>query len=197
MCFFFIEPHIYSCCVADRVFGRYDPTCGRSSVPGSRRDEGQRMGIQNRGPVPRDRKFVFPIIFIYPLLIFYQYNETINDLLGKGEFDKKKHEIKHDPKTASTRVTDIEVVPLHSSSQVRSLLAVAQSRRSVAATLVNERSSRSHSVFTLRISGVNVGIDGTVGTGERWLHVEKREKGNDKHIPYSLQKFQGQLISLF
>jgi kinesin family protein C1 len=37
----------------------------------------------------------------------------------------------------------------------------------VAATLINERSSRSHSVFTLRISGVNIGIDGTVGTGER------------------------------
>ena len=37
----------------------------------------------------------------------------------------------------------------------------------MAATLMNERSSRSHSVFTLRISGVNVGIDGTVGTGER------------------------------
>ncbi|KAF4593210.1 kinesin-like nuclear fusion protein [Pleurotus pulmonarius] len=89
------------------------------------------------------------------------YNETINDLLGKGEFDKKKHEIKHDPKTNSTRVTDTNVVPLHSPTQVRSLLTVAQSRRSVAATLMNERSSRSHSVFTLRISGHNV------NTGER------------------------------
>ncbi|KAF9489289.1 kinesin-domain-containing protein [Pleurotus eryngii] len=89
------------------------------------------------------------------------YNETINDLLGKGEFDKKKHEIKHDPKTNSTRVTDANVVPLHSPTQVRSLLAVAQSRRSVAATLMNERSSRSHSVFTLRISGHSV------NTGER------------------------------
>ncbi|KIM38337.1 hypothetical protein M413DRAFT_30179 [Hebeloma cylindrosporum] len=95
------------------------------------------------------------------------YNETINDLLGKGEFDKKKHEIKHDSKTGSTRVTDVEVIRLTSPSQVRSLLAVAQSRRSVAATLMNERSSRSHSVFTLRISGVNVGIDGCPGTGER------------------------------
>jgi kinesin family protein C1 len=47
------------------------------------------------------------------------------------------------------------VVPLHSPTQVRSLLALAQSRRTVAATLMNERSSRSHSVFTLRISGVN------------------------------------------
>jgi len=46
-------------------------------------------------------------------------------------------------------------MPLQSPSKVRSLLAVAQSRRSVAATLMNERSSRSHSVFTLRISGTN------------------------------------------
>ena len=97
----------------------------------------------------------------------FQYNETINDLLGKGEFDKKKHEIKHDSKTGSTRVTDIEAVTLTSPSQVRSLLAIAQSRRSVAATMMNERSSRSHSVFTLRISGVNVGVAGCPGTGER------------------------------
>ena len=32
---------------------------------------------------------------------------------------------------------------------------------------MNERSSRSHSVFTLRISGVNVGMGGTGGTGEK------------------------------
>ncbi|KAF9464929.1 P-loop containing nucleoside triphosphate hydrolase protein [Collybia nuda] len=98
------------------------------------------------------------------------YNETINDLLGKHDFDKKKHEIKHDAKTGSTRVTDINVLPLHSASQVRTLLNLAQGRRSVAATMMNERSSRSHSVFTLRISGVNVGLGGTgcgEGTGER------------------------------
>ena len=46
-------------------------------------------------------------------------------------------------------------VPLESASQVRSLLLLAQSRRTVHATLMNERSSRSHSVFTLRISGTN------------------------------------------
>ena len=35
--------------------------------------------------------------------------------------------------------------------------------------MVNERSSRSHSVFTLRISGVNVGLGdgGVAGTGEK------------------------------
>ncbi|KAI1793440.1 kinesin-domain-containing protein [Ganoderma leucocontextum] len=83
------------------------------------------------------------------------YNETINDLLGKGEFDKKKHEIKHEPKTGRTTVTDVNVVPLSSPTQVRTLLSLAQGRRTVAATLMNERSSRSHSVFTLRIRGEN------------------------------------------
>ncbi|KAH9066512.1 kinesin-domain-containing protein [Lactarius vividus] len=81
------------------------------------------------------------------------YNETINDLLGKGEFDKKKHDIKHEK--GSTRVTDVVVQQLRSPAQVRSLLALANSRRTVAATLMNERSSRSHSVFTLRIRGTN------------------------------------------
>ena len=38
---------------------------------------------------------------------------------------------------------------------MRSLLSLAQSRRTVASTLMNERSSRSHSVFTLRILGEN------------------------------------------
>ncbi|KAI0032674.1 P-loop containing nucleoside triphosphate hydrolase protein [Vararia minispora EC-137] len=81
------------------------------------------------------------------------YNETINDLLGKGEFDKKRHEIKHEKGT--TRITDVVVLPLRSPAQVRSLLSLANSRRTVAATLMNERSSRSHSVFTLRIRGMN------------------------------------------
>ncbi|KZT07506.1 kinesin-domain-containing protein [Laetiporus sulphureus 93-53] len=83
------------------------------------------------------------------------YNETINDLLGKADFDRKKHEIKHDAKTGRTTVTDVNVVPLSSPAQVSTLLNFAQSRRSVAATLMNERSSRSHSVFTLRIYGKN------------------------------------------
>lgn len=83
-----------------------------------------------------------------------KYNETINDLLGSGEFDQKKHEIKHDPKIG-TRVTDVNVITLGSAAQVRQLLTLAQSRRTVAATLMNERSSRSHSVFTLRVYGSN------------------------------------------
>ncbi|KAH8824174.1 P-loop containing nucleoside triphosphate hydrolase protein [Flagelloscypha sp. PMI_526] len=85
------------------------------------------------------------------------YNETIHDLLlPAGEnWDDKKLEIKHDPKTGQTRVTDCTLVPLTSSSQVHQLLTHASTRRTTASTLLNARSSRSHSVFTLRISGTS------------------------------------------
>lgn len=35
----------------------------------------------------------------------HQYNETLNDLLGTEDFDKKKHEIKHEKIGRSTRTT--------------------------------------------------------------------------------------------
>lgn len=46
-------------------------------------------------------------------------------------------------------------VKLKSPNQVRGLLDKAKTRRAVAATLMNERSSRSHSVFALRVMGSN------------------------------------------
>ncbi|ORX39129.1 P-loop containing nucleoside triphosphate hydrolase protein [Kockovaella imperatae] len=82
------------------------------------------------------------------------YNEVINDLLGTGQFDTKKHEIKLD-KDGKMSVSDVVSVPLSNARQVATLLERARSRRAVAATLMNERSSRSHSVFTLKVRGVN------------------------------------------
>ncbi|KIO34132.1 hypothetical protein M407DRAFT_13571 [Tulasnella calospora MUT 4182] len=93
------------------------------------------------------------------------YNETIVDLLGKG--NDGKHEIKHD-KNGRTSVTDVVVYPLRSPDQVQNLLNLAQSRRTVHATLMNERSSRSHSVFTLRIIGTN---DASGETSEGCLNL--------------------------
>ncbi|KAJ6188127.1 hypothetical protein N7519_003035 [Penicillium mononematosum] len=58
------------------------------------------------------------------------YNENLNDLLGNpDELDKKKHEIRHDMQRGKTTITDI--------------------------TTANERSSRSHSVFILKLTGQN------------------------------------------
>ena len=84
------------------------------------------------------------------------YNENLNDLLGKADdFDKKKHEIRHDLQNCKTTITDITTVDLDTPNKVESILQQASANRSVAATKANERSSRSHSVFILKLVGRN------------------------------------------
>lgn len=84
------------------------------------------------------------------------YNENLNDLLGKADdFDKKKHEIRHDVQNCKTTITDITTVDLDTPNKVESILHQASANRSVAATKANERSSRSHSVFILKLVGRN------------------------------------------
>lgn len=84
------------------------------------------------------------------------YNENLNDLLGNpDELDKKKHEIRHDMQRGKTTITEITTVNLDSPEVLESILKNADANRSVAATKANERSSRSHSVFILKLIGEN------------------------------------------
>lgn len=84
------------------------------------------------------------------------YNEDIHDLLGSArDMDKIKHEIKHDDKKKTTTVTNLKTVELDSVDAVDGILKRADANRSVAATKSNERSSRSHSVFILKLVGRN------------------------------------------
>ncbi|OCK82978.1 putative kinesin family protein [Lepidopterella palustris CBS 459.81] len=84
------------------------------------------------------------------------YNENLNDLLGKSEdLDKKKLEIRHDTAKKQTTITDVTTVELDGPERVEQMLKLASNNRSVAATKANERSSRSHSVFILKLVGEN------------------------------------------
>ena len=84
------------------------------------------------------------------------YNEAINDLLGRAEdLDRTRHEIRHDAAAKRTTVTDTASFALDSPGTVEEVLRRAAANRSVAATKANERSSRSHSVFILRLAGAN------------------------------------------
>lgn len=91
------------------------------------------------------------------------YNEELNDLLTptKEQDSKKKLEIRHDEVRKTTTVLNCKSVTLDSENTVEIMLNQAQKNRSVAATKSNERSSRSHSVFTLKLIGENS------ATGER------------------------------
>ncbi|KAI4366128.1 hypothetical protein MLD38_022046 [Melastoma candidum] len=92
------------------------------------------------------------------------YNETIRDLLPSNRSNQdlsrtensasKQYAIKHDP-NGNTHVSDLTIVDVRSSKEVSYLLNHAAHSRSVGKTQMNEQSSRSHFVFTLRISGVN------------------------------------------
>ncbi|XP_067656013.1 carboxy-terminal kinesin 2-like [Haliotis asinina] len=81
------------------------------------------------------------------------YNETIRDLLSDEEL---KHEIKMTGNGSSeTVVTNLTVISVTTESQIHKLLKKATHNRAVAETKCNERSSRSHSVFQLKLRGSN------------------------------------------
>lgn len=87
------------------------------------------------------------------------YNETIRDLLSyarkeNGASSSKQYTIKHDA-NGNTHVSDLTIKDVCSADEISSLLQQAAQSRSVGRTQMNEQSSRSHFVFTLRISGKN------------------------------------------
>ncbi|KAL6990853.1 hypothetical protein U1Q18_008976 [Sarracenia purpurea var. burkii] len=92
------------------------------------------------------------------------YNETIRDLLSVNRSNDlvraeiggtgKQYAIKHDA-NGNTHVSDLTIIDVCSIKEVSSLLQQAAQSRSVGKTLMNDQSSRSHFVFTLRIAGVN------------------------------------------
>nr|XP_036582713.1 kinesin family protein [Colletotrichum truncatum]KAF6791504.1 kinesin family protein [Colletotrichum truncatum] len=89
------------------------------------------------------------------------YNEELNDLLTPNSREGRKLEIRHDDVRKQTTVLNCKSVSLDSADTVEMMLDEAQKNRSVAATKANERSSRSHSVFILKLVGFNS------ATGER------------------------------
>lgn len=95
------------------------------------------------------------------------YNETIADLLrdenkslvpssSEDTGNNLKHEIRHNTETRETTITNITTCPLTSKETVDGLLRRASKLRATASTASNERSSRSHSVFIVHLSGKNL-----------------------------------------
>ena len=84
------------------------------------------------------------------------YNETIRDLLRSGSDEDAKHEIKRDL-AGNTTVTDVIVTAVdpNNKEQMDLIMEQAARNRSVEKTAMNDRSSRSHSVFTLHLRATN------------------------------------------
>ena len=84
------------------------------------------------------------------------YNDDYNDLLGKGLPPGEKLNVHHDAQGVTT-VDGLTLVDVTQPKKVESLLTKAKEKRAVGATTMNDHSSRSHMVFTLRIDGANEG----------------------------------------
>lgn len=124
--------------------------------------EGDPSNIDNRGMIPRSVEKIFQTAesmenqgWKYTIVVSYLeiYNENINDLFIKKEKKDAKYEIKHEK--GNTIISDLEYHEVKSLDKVFELLRIASKNRVVAYTNCNERSSRSHSVFSLQITGKN------------------------------------------
>ena len=91
------------------------------------------------------------------------YNENYRDLLGSRLPEGKQHTVKHDAK-GNTEVSFLTEAEVRTQDEAQSLIEGALEKRSVAATQMNSQSSRSHSVFMLKVDGVN-------------RHTQERQRG--------------------
>ncbi|XP_066132756.1 kinesin-like protein KIFC1 isoform X1 [Saccopteryx bilineata] len=124
---------------------------------------------QVEGLIPRALRHLFSVAqelssqgWTYSFVASYVeiYNETVRDLLAtrarKGQGgDCEIH--RAGPGSEELTVTNARYVPVSCEREVEALLQLARQNRAVARTAQNERSSRSHSVFQLQISGEHAG----------------------------------------
>ncbi|KAM9119823.1 kinesin-like protein KIFC1 isoform 1-T1 [Pangshura tecta] len=84
------------------------------------------------------------------------YNESLRDLLvGRPERGAELEIKRVSQSSEELHVPNLCYVPVDSEDEVLKLLQTAKANRSVAKTALNDRSSRSHSLFQLRIEGWN------------------------------------------
>ncbi|GBF99862.1 kinesin-ii motor subunit [Raphidocelis subcapitata] len=93
------------------------------------------------------------------------YNEEVRDLLSKSP--KERLELK-EHKDTGVYVKGLNAFVVKSVAEIRAVLEVGKKNRSVGATLMNQDSSRSHSVFTITVECIEQGpaSDGHIRVGK-------------------------------
>ncbi|KAK4537090.1 hypothetical protein CDCA_CDCA11G3115 [Cyanidium caldarium] len=114
----------------------------------------------------QDREFLLRVSYVEI------YNENIRDLLsGRGNSGGQSLRVQEDSDGRVT-VVDVHEEVVTTAEQVFGLLLAGESRRMVGATDMNERSSRSHTVFTLTIESRQRVGDQDDAAGDADEHVD-------------------------
>ena len=116
---------------------------------------------EERGLIPRSVEYIFTRVNLMQSQgwkvtmtaeMLEIYNENIFDLLVNNTSSSSTSlELRHNPKDDSIIVKGLSNYPVNKANTIYDLLSRARSNRATAATKSNAFSSRSHSVFTLRI----------------------------------------------
>ncbi|KAH7287851.1 hypothetical protein KP509_31G000200 [Ceratopteris richardii] len=83
------------------------------------------------------------------------YNEQVRDLLCSDSVNRKL-EIRNNSQQNGLNVPDASLLPVCSIQDVMELMNLGSKNRAVGSTAMNERSSRSHSVLTIHVRGVEL-----------------------------------------
>lgn len=127
--------------------------------------EGVRDKPELRGIIPNSFAHVFGHIakhgennvkFLVRVSYLEIYQEEIRDLLSKDPGQHK--ELKERP-DIGVYVKDISTIVCHNADDMERIMTLGNRGRSTGATLMNERSSRSHAIFTVTIECCDVGPD--------------------------------------
>nr|XP_029119048.1 kinesin-like protein KIN-14C [Elaeis guineensis] len=89
------------------------------------------------------------------------YNEQVRDLLS-NDGSVKKLGIVNTSKPNGLAVPDASMRPVQSTSDVMNLMQTGLTNRAMSATALNERSSRSHSIVTVHVRGVDLKTGATL-----------------------------------
>jgi len=122
------------------------------------------ISAESAGVVPRTFEHIFQNINTTPTKTFLVrasfleiYNEEIRDLLSKNP--KAKLELKDHP-DGGVYVKELSNLIVKTVPDLNKVMEMGQSNRSVAATDMNQGSSRSHSIFTITIESAESDADG-------------------------------------
>ncbi|KAF0711915.1 hypothetical protein As57867_004973, partial [Aphanomyces stellatus] len=120
---------------------------------------------EDSGIIPRSVNYIFEKLqatkseYSVRVSFLQLYNEELKDLLGDNKKDKTLR-LMEDVKRGGVYCQNLEEVTTLTASHVFELLETGAKNRISAETLLNEQSSRSHSIFTVRIHSKEVNIGG-------------------------------------
>ncbi|CAG9854445.1 unnamed protein product [Phyllotreta striolata] len=130
--------------------------CGKSFTMEGAKSDGPQKGV-----ISRTFEHIFEAISVttgvkYLALVSYLeiYNEQIRDLLLPNEKSISHLALKETPNEGVT-VPGLSVLPVHNAQECEHLLNVGSKNRMIGATLMNQNSSRSHSIFSISIEQIS------------------------------------------